>query len=278
MLQLKILRILSHTNHTRTRYTQLLGMKKLLLLLLIVNLGFGQSSITQKDIEIYTQLTLLKVNEKDDANFQKHLKTIADKAKEFKIDYEYDWLTYQTENDEYLIVNFSDDLKSILTLYDYQKVFINANYGQLFDNAMRKLSMLDINVKFNYVKEMILPWSTVAEMSVSEFPYAEMIEYEFSSQSLDKIDIVLRKLSKLLLESDYPFPLETSRGSLGAYGKITLVWFYPDTSNFDGMNTPKDWMKNKDKLKEYNLILNEIESLINSRKTFKLSYQKKLSN
>ncbi|WP_298758271.1 hypothetical protein [uncultured Psychroserpens sp.] len=253
-------------------------MKKLLLLLLIVNLGFGQSSITQKDIEIYTQLTLLKVNEKDDANFQKHLKTIADKAKEFKIDYEYDWLTYQTENDEYLIVNFSDDLKSILTLYDYQKVFINANYGQLFDNAMRKLSMLDINVKFNYVKEMILPWSTVAEMSVSEFPYAEMIEYEFSSQSLDKIDIVLRKLSKLLLESDYPFPLETSRGSLGAYGKITLVWFYPDTSNFDGMNTPKDWMKNKDKLKEYNLILNEIESLINSRKTFKLSYQKKLSN
>ncbi|WP_299278023.1 hypothetical protein [uncultured Psychroserpens sp.] len=253
-------------------------MKNLLLILLISNLGFSQSSITQKDIEICTQLTLLNVDEEDDTNFQKHLKTIADKAKEFKIDYEYDWLTYKTEKGEYLIVNFSDNLKSILTLNDYRKVFTMANSDQVFNDAVKKISMLNVNVKFNYVKEMILPWSTVSEMSVSAFPYAEMIEYEFSTQSIDKIDVVLRKFSKLLLESNYPFPLETSRGSIGAYEKITLVWFYPNTINFNGMNTPKNWMKNKGKFKEYNSLLNEIESLTKNRKTFKLSYQKELGN
>lgn len=253
-------------------------MKNLLLILLISHLGFGQSSITQTDIEICTQLTLLEVNKNDEESFQKHLKTIADKAKEFKIAYEYDWLTYKTEKGEYLIVNFSDDLKNILTLSDYQKVFTTANSGQLFKNALREISKLKINIKFNFVKEMILPWSTVSEISVSEFPYAEMIEYELSPLSFDKMDITLRKFSKLLVESKYPFPLEASRGSLGAYGKITLVWFYPESSNFHDMNSPKDWMKKKGKLKEYNLLLNEIENLTKNRKTFKLGYKKELSN
>ncbi len=253
-------------------------MKNLLLILLITNLGFGQSSITQKDIEIYTQLTLLSVEERDKEAFQNLLKKIADKAKEFKIDYEYDWLTYKSDKGEYLIVNFSDDFNSILKLNDYRRVFTKAESGQLFSHTIEELSKLDVDVKFNYVKEMILPWSTVAEMSVSEFPYAEMIEYQISLQSLDKIDKLLRKLSKLLLESNYPFPLETSRGSLGAYGKITLVWFYDDTSNFDGMNTPKNWMKDNGKLEEYNSILNAIISLTNDSKVFKLSYLKELSN
>ncbi|MCD2259495.1 hypothetical protein [Psychroserpens luteolus] len=253
-------------------------MKNLLLILLISNLGFSQSSITQKDIEICTQLTLLNVSKEDDVNFKKHLKTIADKAKEFKIDYEYDWLTYKTEKGEYLIVNFSDDLKSILTLSDYRKVFTIANSGQAFNKAISEISMLDVNVKFNYVKEMILPWSTVSEMSVSEFPYAEMIEFKISSQSFNKIDKVLRQLSKLLKDSNYPFPLETSRGAIGAYGKITLVWFYDDTDNFNGMDTPKGWMKNKGKLKEYNSLLNEFLTLTDKRKNYKLSYVKELSN
>jgi|GEM_PF-3087332 len=253
-------------------------MKNFILIFLITHLGFGQSSITQEDIEICTQLTLINVNEKDIISFENHLQTIADKAKDFKIDYEYDWLIYKSENDEYLIVSFSDDLNSILTIHDYRKVFIKANSGKLFDENISNLSKLDINIKFNYTKEMILPWSTVAEMSVSEFPYAEMIEYEISLQSLSKIDKVLREFSKLLIESKYPFPLETSRGSIGAYGKITLVWFYANTNNFNGMDSPKDWMESKGKLKEYNTLLNEFLALTHNSKSLKLSYQKKLSN
>lgn len=253
-------------------------MKLLLLLFLIVNFGFGQSSIKNEDIEIYTQLTLLNVKKKDKNDFKNYLKKLADRAKEFKINYEYDWLTYESEKGEFLIVNFSDDLESILTLNDYRNVFSDANSSQLFDVTIQGLQSLNIDVKFNYTKEMILPWSTVAEMSVSEFPYAEMIEYNTNTQSLEKLNNVLRKFSRLLLEANFPFPLESSRGSLGAYGKITLVWFYDDPANFESEKTLQNWMKKHGKLEEYNALRNDIQILTTVSKTFRLSYQKELSN
>jgi hypothetical protein len=68
---------------------------------------------------------------------------------------------------------------------------------------------------------MILPWSTISEMSVSEFPLAEMVEYSYSLKNINEIDSILRKIVTLLKDTKYPYPLEGNRGSLWAY-----IWLY----------------------------------------------------
>ena len=124
---------------------------------------------------------------------------------------------------------------------------------------------------------MLLPWSTVKEISVSEFPMAKMIEYKIKADKTDVFDEEIRKLVKILKETKYPYPLEGNRGSLGAYGTMTLVWFYDDISDFNGIKSLDNWVEKHNRKKEVQIILETINEISESRNMYNLSYKKELS-
>lgn len=252
-------------------------MKKLIIILFVPIIIFSQKSIDKNDIEISTQLTLLTVEQNDVTEFKKHMKALSKLAKDIKLEEDYDWLLYKSDKSEYLLINFSNGIHDILTLSDYKEEFHRNKTDKEFDKIISSISKLDISVKNNYIKEMLLPWSTVEQISVSEFPLATMEEYLLSMDKIDQLDTEIRKLVGILKETDYPYPLEGNRGSVGAYGTITLVWFYDDFDKFYGSNSLYNWMARNNKKKELQSILNNINGIAESRKTYKLTYKKELS-
>ncbi|WP_411029493.1 hypothetical protein [Spongiimicrobium sp. 3-5] len=253
-------------------------MKKLFLLVLFPLCCLAQKSIQKSDVEIYTQLTFLKVDPSAKIGFEKNMGHLASLAKKAKLNERFDWLTYISDTQEYLIVNFSDGIPDVLSLKGYRDEFYKQGLGVAFDQALDSLNSLGIGVGFNYVKEMILPWSTVTEISVAQFPLSKMMVYEISMNKLDAFDVQIRKLAGLLKETAYPYPLESSRGSVGAYGKVILVWFYDDLEVFEGVQNLTLWMQKRDKLQELTEIQTKIKSIISSEEVYRLTYNKELSN
>ena len=76
---------------------------------------------------------------------------------------------------------------------------------------------------------------------------------------------------------EYPYPLESNRGSLGAYGTMTLVWFYDDRDAYFENNSLLEWMGKHNRQEEFQAIMETIEGLSLSSKTYHFSYQKQLS-
>lgn len=201
-------------------------MKYLLFIWFFPILVVGQQSIKESDIEIYTQLTLLSVDSTDVKEFENQITFLSQLANQYQLHEDYDWLTYTSDSGEYLIVNFSTGIDNILQIKDYKKTFEKDSLDDKFSKVLDSIKQLRVSLKKNYIKEMILPWSTVKQISVSEFPLATMVEYQIPTYKIDEYDMCLRALVKLLKDINYPYPLEGNRGSLGAYGKMTLVWFY----------------------------------------------------
>lgn len=124
---------------------------------------------------------------------------------------------------------------------------------------------------------MLLPWSTVREISVSEFPLATMVERQVPAKNIEGYDSAMRKLTALLKKVEYPYSLESNRGALGAYGTMTLVWFYDDRDAYFGNNSLMEWMGRRGRQEECQAIMETIEGLGLSTKTYHFDYQKELS-
>ncbi len=252
--------------------------KILVILLLIISPeGWSQSSIVAKDIEICTQLTLLDVSPNSLEAFKKNMSRLSKLAKQATLEEDYDWLLYESSEGQFLIVNFSYGLADVLTIDKYRQVFSKKGLKEEFDEIIDALGQLAIHVESNYMKEMLLPWSTVAQMSVAEFPLAQMIEFEININKLDAFDIEMRKLVKLLKATNYPYPLEGNRGALGGLGTMTLVWFYTEHDLFSGKESVENWMKEKKRFKELNQILTNLDNMTLSKKTYVLDYQRTMS-
>ncbi len=254
-----------------------LEMGVLMAILFVPLTTFGQRSIEKGDIEIHTQLTLLTVASDDVPEFEKNMSGLSGLSRKIQIGEEYDWLLYKSDSGEYLLVNFSDGIEDILTLDHYRKKFHEHKAGAEFDRAIESIKQLDISLDRNYIKQMLLPWSTVEEISVSEFPLATMIEYRIQTDKIDEFDAEMRKFAKLLKETDYPYPLEGNRGSVGAYGVATWVWFYDDRTDYEGKNNLLDWMSRHNRMEELMAVLNKIGELAKSKKVYHLRYKKELS-
>lgn len=238
---------------------------------------YGQQSIQPNDIEIYSQLTLLTVSSDDVSDFERGLKTLSELSKQVGLEEKYDWLTYKSDNGQYLIVNFSSGITDALTLAGYREGFQKKEKGEVFDTIRDTMLQRDISVDKNHLIQMLLPWSTVREISVLEFPLATMVEYQVPIKNIEDFDGAMRKLVALLKKVEYPYPLESNRGSLGAYGTMTLVWFYDDRNAYFGNNSLNDWMDRYDKQEEFSAIMETIKGLSLSTKTYNFSYQKLLS-
>jgi hypothetical protein len=252
-------------------------MKSLIIILFIPIIALGQKSIQKSDIEIHTQLTLLSVDSIDALEFEASMNSLSKLARRAKLKEDYDWLVYKTDSDQYLIVNFSNGIKDVLTLKDYRIEFQNQKVGIEFEKAVESIKHLGITSDRNYIKQMVLPWSTVEQISVSEFPLAEMIEYKIKANKIDVFDKEIRKLVGILKETKYPYPLEGNRGSLGAYSTMTLVWFYNDIIEFKGVKSIDNWMEKQNRKKEVQKIIKNINGISESKKVHTLTYKKKLS-
>ena len=89
---------------------------KILLFFLFIPIAVsGQISISNEDIEIHTQLTLLTVEKNDISEFEEQLRKIAKLSQKIKLEIDYEWLTYKSDSQQYLFVNFSNGIKDILT-------------------------------------------------------------------------------------------------------------------------------------------------------------------
>ncbi len=237
----------------------------------------GQKSIQQDDIEIYSQLTLLTVSPEDVPNFERDMYALSKLSKQVELEEEYDWLTYKSDTDQYLIVNFSSGISDALTLDSYRKGFHEKGEGEAFDVILDALKQRNIVIDKNCLIQMLLPWSTVREISVSEFPLATMVERQVPPQNIEGYDSAMRKLVALLKKVEYPYPLESNRGALGAYGTMTLVWFYDDRDAYFGNNSLMEWMGRRGHEGECQAIMETIEGLSLSTKTYNFSYQGLLS-
>jgi hypothetical protein len=240
--------------------------------------SLGQNSISKNDIEIYTQITLIEVDSKDINTFKQNLEILSNIAKQAEFNENYDWLTYQSDSDEFLIITFSDSIQGLLTLDHFEKQFISIREDVAFKNSMRNFNKLGINIKSNFIQEMILPWSTISEMSVTEFPLAEMVEYSYSLKKISEIDSILRKITRLLKETNYPYPLEGNRGSIGAYSKLILVWFLDNFQAYRNEKSIKTWLTKIGRYKEYLDLSARLDELTTHKKVYRLTYIEKLSN
>ncbi len=110
--------------------------------------------------------------------FEKNLNSLSKFAKKVKLNENYDWLLYESNKGQYLTANFSEGIKDILTAEDYRTAFQNQNLGIGFEKAIESIKDIGITSDKNYLKQMLPPWSTVEQISVSEFPLAHMIEYK----------------------------------------------------------------------------------------------------
>ena len=253
---------------------------KIPIIILLVTLPIccmSQHSISENDIEVNTQLTLLTIEPDDADEFEKNMKSVATLAKKINLGEALDWLVYTSDSNDYLIVNFSIGIHDVLTLNDYKVEFNRHNVGKEFNQAMESINKLGVSFNKNYVKEMLLPWSTVKQISVSEFPRAKMVEYKIAANKLNTFDNEIRKLVRMLKETNYPYPLEGSRGSVGAYGKVTLVWFYEDRAKYEGDNNLINWVTRHNRTDELKAILDEIGRISQSKEIYNFSYKKELS-
>lgn len=228
----------------------------------------AQKSITKRDIAVVTQLTLLKVDSTDVAALKKSMEAISILSKQIELEETYEWLLYSAGYNQFLIINFSEGTEDILTVTSYTNRFKNTKAYQAFLNEIAILKSLKIKIVFNLLKEMILPWSTIEEISVNEFPLATMEVYEYATSSAESLDIKLRNRAKELKNNNFTYPLEVSRGSVGAYGRLFLVWFY------DNQNKYKS---EKNILSEYQDIQEEINTIATPKKVYNLIYKPKLS-
>lgn len=240
-------------------------------------LVLGQKSIQASDIEIHTQLTFLKVSHQDVANFERDMGLLRKLSKEGKLEENFDWLTYKSDTDQYLIINFSNGLDDVLTLEGYRNAFYEKGTGKAFDALIKSMADLNISVERNYIIQMLLPWSTVAAISVSEFPLATMTEYDIPTNTIEQFDVAMRQLVALLKKTEYPYPLESNRGSIGAYGTMALVWFYDDRDDYMGKNNLLNWMERHGATQALQSILNTLNSISESTRTYNLRYEKSLS-
>ncbi|BFP43472.1 hypothetical protein FGF1_43170 [Flavobacteriaceae bacterium GF1] len=256
-------------------------MNKIITIVSILILGpflvLGQKSIQASDIEIHTQLTFLKVSHRDVVNFERDMGLLRKLSKEGKLEEHFDWLTYRSDTDQYLIINFSNGLDDILTLEGYRNAFHEKGTGEAFDALIKSMADLNISVERNYIIQMLLPWSTVAAISVSEFPLATMTEYDIPTNTIEQFDVAMRQLVALLKKTDYPYPLESNRGSIGAYGTMALVWFYDDQDDYMGKNNLLNWMERHGATQTLQSIVNMLDSISESTRTYNLRYEKSLS-
>jgi len=87
----------------------------------------------------------------------------------------------------------------------------------------------------------------------------------------------MRKLAILLKKVGYPYPLESNRGSVGAYGTMNLVWFYDDRDAYFGKNSLLEWMDRQGGHDECRAIMETIKKLSRFTKTHHFDYQKEMS-
>ena len=238
---------------------------------------YGQKSIQKEDIEIYSQLTLLTVSPEDIPNFETDMNAFSKLSKQVELEEEYDWLAYKSDTGQYLIVNFSSGIADALTLDSYRKEFHEKGEGEAFDVILDALKQRNIVINKNCLIQMLLPWSTVREISVSEFPLATMVERQVPTKNIEGYDSAMRKLVALLKNVEYPYPLESNRGALGAYGTMTLVWFYDDRDAYFGNNSLMEWMRRRGHQEECQAIMETIVGVSLSTKTYHFDYQKELS-
>jgi hypothetical protein len=237
----------------------------------------GQKSIQPSDIEIHTQLTFLSVLSEDVNAFEKGMGELSSLSKSVQLDEKYDWLTYKSDNDRYLVVNFSNGPEDVLTINDYRNAFDAKGSGKAFETILQSIQGLGILAEKNYIIQMLLPWSTAEAISVSEFPLATMVEYSISTHNIEQFDVAMRQLTALLKKTKYPYPLESNRGHVGAYGTMALVWFYDSRSDYLGKNNLLHWMEKHRASKELQAIMNKIERISESTRTYHLDYKKLLS-
>nr|WP_299339644.1 hypothetical protein [Allomuricauda sp.] len=237
----------------------------------------GQQSIQPNDIEIHSQLTLLTVSPDEVSDFEGDMNALSELSRQVELEEQYDWLTYKSDKGQYLIVNFSSGISDALTLEEYRKGFQKKGGGEAFDTIMDAMLKHSISVDKNCLIQMLLPWSTVREISVLEFPLATMVEYQIPTKNIESFDSAMRKLVALLKKVEYPYPLESNRGSLGAYGTMNLVWFYDDRDAYFGNNSLDDWMGRHGNQEEFRVIMETIEGLSLSTKAYNFSYQGQLS-
>lgn len=203
---------------------------------------------------------------------------VASLAKEVQLDARYNWQFYEINRNEFLLVTYSDDVESILTFEDYKEAFMASEKSALFSKALDYLSSCNIVVKRNFVMAKYLPWSTVKEVSVSRFPLATMKECEIELNKVDRYDEEMRKLVSLLSDTQYPCPLESSRGHIGAYSRMFQIWYYDDASLFEGENSLGKWLERAGKRNQYRTIMLYLEYLCKPLHQFEFELMKELSN
>jgi len=248
----------------------------IILILLSIN-SWSQSPITESDIAIRSQLTIVKVAADDLQVFESSLTTISSLAKKNELAETYDWLTYKTAPGQFLFITFSIGLNDLLTIESYKRQFSQSPDSLEFKKALDNLGACGIQVEDNHILEMILPWSTVSEISASVHPNATMSVFNIRPNSFEQFDQTMRDMVTLLKEVDYPFPLESNRGGLGAYGSVALVWFYNKTMTQNIYDDIEEWMMERDRLTAWSKYMKAIEEMKISRKDWHPRFQKDLS-
>lgn len=237
----------------------------------------AQNSITPDAIEITTQLTFIKVEEADTSKFETALSRLTTLAQESELPEDFDWLVYESDEKEYLIISFSNGLDDVLKLDDYQTAFQKRDEKVAFDAILNSLKTCHFIVTKNFLQEMLLPWSTVKEIATSKHPLTTMVEYKVYPNNRDKFDDYTRQLVKLLKETEYPYPLEGNRGAFGAYSSLFHIWFYDSGMNEGIYENIEKWMTKKGKSNEYESIGKSIAKVVISQKEYHLVYHPKMS-
>ena len=91
---------------------------------------------------------------------------------------------------------------------------------------------------------MLLPWSTVAEMSAAEFLLTEMLKHSYSQEDVYQIDKTIRQMVTILKEAEYSFALKGNRGSIGAYSKLYLAGLWVVLRRLKKVKARKTGVKN----------------------------------
>ncbi|WP_299434555.1 hypothetical protein [uncultured Aquimarina sp.] len=254
-------------------------MKYFTIVLLVANFWFGcaQDSISVNDIEITTQLTFVEVQESSKQKFEKAISKLSLLAKEIKLKEDLDWLVYKFGTNKYLFINFSMDMGDVLKLKNYQDEFSKVGKATEFEIIIHELKFCEFVITRNFLQEMLLPWSSVKAISVTKHPLTTMIEFSIYPKYMNEFDQRTRQLAKLLKETNYSYPLEGNRGSLGAYSSVFHIWFYDDEMQGDINDHLEDWIAKKGKLQEFKTIMKSIETTIHLKKEYQLKYLPNLS-
>lgn len=251
-------------------------MKTIYLFFLLPFISFGQDAISEDDVVIYTQVTRLSVEKNEIKKLDLAMRQLSTLAKQAKVGEKYDWLTYLTHRGEYLIINFSENNTDVLKLDEYKNEFHRLGYGKQFDKYHKKITGLNFDIKSNYVKKMIRPWSTVESISVTQHPYTYMQEFYIDPSNINKVDKEIRKLVEILKKANYPYPLEGNIIATPEKTMFSLVWFY-DKEGFEADRNTSKWMIGKVGHNEIKATWAAIHALVENKISYELTYQKDLS-